>query len=268
MLRLLALASSLLLFAAQDPAEKVRALVEQLGSDEIADREKASADLVKLGPTALPAIRDHLAKAQGERQARLQAIVIRLEREERLHKLLDSPPVVTIKVRDQAVEDVLADISRQTGLKEEGFFLDSSFRTTATLERVPLWKALDEIGRLRGGHVTHYYPGRVLVKQGERTSSPLILHRGLGLHLRPVVRAVGTPFVVQGVINHSPGLPVWSTRFEYKELTDDKGTSLLVPSGEPGLFAGARFAGWSSPRNFAAIVSHQSRDVPAESATR
>ena len=267
MLRLTALACGLLLAAAQDPAEKLGALVEKLGSDEIADREKASADLVKLGPSALPAIRDHLAKSQGERKARLQAIVTLLDREERLYKLLDSPPVVSIKVRDQAVEAVLADISRQTGFQVEGFFLDNSFRTTVTLDRVPLWKALDEIGRLHGGLVAHYFRNHVLLEPGERAGSPLILHRGFGFHIRPLVRAGGAPFVVQGVINYAPGLPVWSTRIEYKELTDDQGTSLLAPAGESDLSLGSRFAG-PSHKSFAAILNHLARNEPAKKATR
>ena len=258
----------LMVLLLQDPADKVRALVEKLGSDEIAERQKAAKELLKLGPPALPALRGHVEKADGERKVVLQSIVAKLEREVRLQKLLESPPVVTLKVRDAVIEDVLEDIAKQTGLQVEGFMLDASFRVTAEFDRVPLWKALDEIGRLHGGVITHYYPARVLVEPGARTGSPLVIHKGLGLHLRPVVRTATGAVELQAVINHAPGLPIWSTSVEYKELTDDLGKSLV--DKEPGLeeWFAPSFAGPASPKNFACCMSHRSKAAASDGAVR
>ena len=116
----------------QDPSDKVRALVEKLGSDEIAERQKAAGDLVKLGTPALPALRVHLGKAEGEAKVVLQSIVTKLEREERLYKLLESPPVVTLKVRDAEIETVLevpyAELSRPDALRVEHWTRDGATR--------------------------------------------------------------------------------------------------------------------------------------------
>src|SRR5262245_19826791 len=101
MLRLLALASSLLLFAAQDPADKVRALVEKLGSDEIEDRIKAETELKAMGSKALPQLRDLMAKADLDRQLRMRGMIHAIERAEAVAALLRPGPQVTLTVQDR-----------------------------------------------------------------------------------------------------------------------------------------------------------------------
>jgi hypothetical protein len=258
----------LLTFLSQDPADKIKALVEKLGSDEIADREKAVAELVKLGPAALPAMRDHLSKAEGERKSLLQGVVTKIEREIRLAKLLENPPTVTLKVADKPVEEVLAEMARQTGLKIEGFLLDSTIRSTATFDRVPLWKAVDDLCRAHGGLVPHYSSSRLIVEPGERDGSPLILHRGIGLQVLSIARLAGGTLEIQAVLAHTPGIPLWSTRIEYKELTDDKGKSLTGTEAAPEFSLGSQFAGPTPARNFASVQFHQTKASATEGALR
>ena len=81
-----------ILLAPQDAADKVRALVEKLGSEDIETRDGAQAELTKLGPSALPALRKHLDSAEGEVKARLEAVIPKLERAEKLAPFLSPGP--------------------------------------------------------------------------------------------------------------------------------------------------------------------------------
>src|SRR5688572_30642758 len=101
MIRPIALLLCLIPAGPQDPAEKVRALVDQLESDEIAEREGAQTELIKRGTANLPLLRELRSKAEGEKKARLDAIVGRLERDERAANLLGPGPLVTLKVKDR-----------------------------------------------------------------------------------------------------------------------------------------------------------------------
>lgn len=253
----------------QDPADKVRPLVEKLGSDEIAVREDAAAQLVKLGPGALPAIREQLGKAEGERKVRLQAVVKKIEREVILEKVLGAVPVVTLKVRDAPVEEALAEMARQTGLKIEGFFLDSSFRTTASFDRVPLWKAIDDLCRSHGGIISLYKPNGILVEPGQRDAPPVLMDRGFGFLVRRAFRWEDGRVELQVVLAHSPRLPLWSTRLKFEALEDDKGTSLAAEKVEPRFVLGStKFASQTRPGQFAVLLSHVSAAGAGEGAKR
>ncbi len=59
------------------------ALIRGLSSDDIEARESAAAELIKLGAPALAPMKRALAAAEGERKARLQELIVKIEREER-----------------------------------------------------------------------------------------------------------------------------------------------------------------------------------------
>jgi hypothetical protein len=107
------------------------------------------------------------------------------------------------------------------------------------------------------------------MEPGERNGSPLILHRGFGFHLRPAARTSTGALDLQAVINHAPGLPVWSTTVEYNDLADDRGKSLADKDPQSG-FVAELFPsqGPASARNFAAIVSHRSKAPVSDGAVK
>ena len=263
-----ALAIVILLVVPQDSSDKVRALVEKLGSDVIAEREAATSELIKLGPAALPAIREQLGKADGERKARLQAVVKRIEREIKLEKLLGAVPVVTLKVRDVPVEEALAEISSQTGLSIEGFFLDRSFRTTADFKRVSVWKAVDDLCRSHGGIIGVYRSNGIVVEPGQPDAPPILMDKGFGFLVRRAFKWEDGRVELQAVLAHPPRLPLWSTRLEFEALEDDQGTSLVAEKVEPQFLFGSRFVGQTRPGQFAVLMSHVSAAGAAEGAKR
>ena len=58
---------------------RTRELIEQLGAEEFQTREKASDELARLGPAALPALRDAQKHSDPEVRLRAEAIVRRIE---------------------------------------------------------------------------------------------------------------------------------------------------------------------------------------------
>jgi hypothetical protein len=77
-----AIAAVLLLAFGQDPGASVRELVERLGDDSIEARERAVADLVRLGEPARAAIEKELARASDpEVRARLHEAIRGITRE-------------------------------------------------------------------------------------------------------------------------------------------------------------------------------------------
>jgi len=135
----------------QDPSDQVRALVEKLGSDEIAAREQAAAELVKLGPAAIPAMRAQLAKTDGERRARLEAVVKKIERDDKVAKLLAPGPTVTLKAKDRPAAEVIAEIQKQTGIPIDGRDIPAGTLLSIDAVDLPITKALDGLCRSHGG---------------------------------------------------------------------------------------------------------------------
>src|SRR5262245_39084381 len=116
MIRLATLACLLLLGAAQDPADKVQALVEKLMSADIAVREAAAAELINLGAPALPAVRAHFDRARGDTRDQLEKIVRRLEIAERIASITAPGPLITLAAKDRPADEVLAEIRKQGGV--------------------------------------------------------------------------------------------------------------------------------------------------------
>lgn len=217
-----------LLILPQDPADKIRALVENLGSEEIAKREKAAADLVALGVPALTVLRQHEGKSAGDVKTALQSVIKRIERAARLEKLLGSAPTVTLKVREAEVKKVVAEMARQSGLNIGGFFLDPSMRVTLACDRVPAWKAVDDLCRAHGGLGAGYSARSIVVEGGLDRGTAVTLHRSFGFHFASPRRLAEGKLWLQGILTYPPGLPVWSSTLEFDEFTDNLGTSLSM----------------------------------------
>jgi hypothetical protein len=66
------------------PLFRIQSLIEQLGNDQFKEREQASAELVKLGSSVLPSLRE----ARQNRDAEIR------RRAQRLIELIDPPPAI------------------------------------------------------------------------------------------------------------------------------------------------------------------------------
>src|SRR5262249_41862774 len=90
-------------------------LVEQLGSDTFADREKAAQALQEIGPPALPALRNALANRDAETRRRAGDLIRAIEKQAEAARLL-APTRVRLVFKDVPLPQAVAAVSQQTGL--------------------------------------------------------------------------------------------------------------------------------------------------------
>ena len=172
MLRLATLACLLLLGAAQEAADKVKALVEKLKSEDITVRDSAAAELIKLGPAALPAVRAHFERARGDTRDQLEKIIPRLEVAERMAALSAPGPLITLAAKDRPADEVLAEIRRQGGVIVEGFRLPADTRFTLDVRDASVWKTVDELCRAHGKVMYSFDADRIQVRPGAYRKIP------------------------------------------------------------------------------------------------
>lgn len=123
------------------PAE----LVARLGSDEYAEREAAARALARLGPDALPALRDALKSSDPEVRARVAPIVTQLQRAaDSTGKL--TPKKLALNYKDVPLGTALADFKVRSGLNlvfDTAKVADPLRKVTVSTAEVPVWEALD-----------------------------------------------------------------------------------------------------------------------------
>src|SRR5688572_5947741 len=161
----------LLALPQEDLSKKVAGLVERLGSDEIDQRERATAELVKLGAPALADIKSHHAAAAGEIRKRLEGVLLRIERAIRCDTFLGPAVTVTLKADKRPLPDILEDLKRQGKQSIEWKDLPSD-PVTVSLDKTPVWKALDEVCKAHGGVMWRGEPGRVFVERAPYRAMP------------------------------------------------------------------------------------------------
>jgi hypothetical protein len=123
----------------------VEKLIEQLGSKEFAERERAMEMLKTKGVSALPALKKAASHPDHEIGRRVKELIPPLEALVAL-----SPKRVSLEAGKRSLSDALKSIEKQTGLKvelDEG--ADPEFESPA-MKEVPFWEALDRIGRATG----------------------------------------------------------------------------------------------------------------------
>ncbi|MBA4189646.1 MAG: hypothetical protein C0467_16800 [Planctomycetaceae bacterium] len=135
--------------AAQEPAPKVTEaarLVEKLGSQDFEEREAASKRLEELGATALEELRVGVKSENPETARRAQDLLRKVERRLSNDKVL-APTLVELDVKDQPLDAVLAELSKQAkwevvlgGLKPEDLAVKKL--TVSTGGKVAFWVAV------------------------------------------------------------------------------------------------------------------------------
>jgi hypothetical protein len=128
-------------------AAKVKALVKQLDSNAIADREAAEKGLAAIGPDVLPLLPSVTKNMPAEVQNRLGRVRNALVKAE--VEAATKPALVTLSGEMPASEAIAA-IAKQTGNKlvdyRERFNQEGTDpKIKVALEKVPFWQALDTI---------------------------------------------------------------------------------------------------------------------------
>ena len=143
----------LLLPAVPTPAQdetRIRALLQKLDDDSIEVRAAAAVELTTLGKPALPLMKRVAADSGPERRDRLAEIIRKIEDRERLASLLPPPSFVTLDAKNRPLSEVFQALGRQSRTPIDLTGIPEDARVTVSLQKMPYWKALEEICRASG----------------------------------------------------------------------------------------------------------------------
>ena len=225
----------LLLLLPQDPA--IKALVDKLASDEIAERDAAASELVKLGPATLPQLRTFVATAAGDQKVLLIAVIRQLERLIKKDEIVRGPRI-TLAGGVRPVAQIFADIARQAGCRIDVEGVPADAKVDASLSQVPLAKAVDQVCKAHGGIMYAYSAQRIIIEPKPYREFPRLFHEGVLFFLDHLlldrVPSVATPrMLLKPVIAWPPGAGPLAYRLETATLVDDLGTDLLTGNQPP-----------------------------------
>ncbi len=229
------LAALLVAAAPQDDlAKRVAALVERLGSEEIGEREKATAELVKLGVPAFKAIQAEHGKTSGDIRQRLEGVIKRIDRTIRCDALLGPQVTATLKAEKRPLPEVLEELKKLSGQPIECRDIPAD-PVTLSLEKVQVWEALDRICQTHGGVMWRGEPGWVIVERKPYRSLPKVFNRNFAFYLTQFEdrldvgrRGVSKWFNLHGGLLWTRGGSPSSVRLQLDEVKDDRGTDLLA----------------------------------------
>ena len=140
---------------------RIQELLRKLDDDSIEARASAAAGLIEMGRAALPALKRALVGAGFELKDRLGDVIRKIQDRERLATLLPPLSRITLKATDLPLREVFEKLTKQTATAIDYSNVPEDAKVTVALDRVPLWKALDQICRasgkvmpeIRGDHV-------------------------------------------------------------------------------------------------------------------
>lgn len=165
-------------------AERVDALVRQLGAVRLADREAAESELLQLGPRVLVMLPQEAGLLPAEVVERVDRI--RRQLQWQAAASITEAALVKLSVKAKPIGEVLAAISEQTGNRivfpAEEFAPGDPPRVDVELDGVPFWQALDAVldqsglgADVLGGERAVYV---VRQKKGARPRSSAACYRG------------------------------------------------------------------------------------------
>ncbi|HZL71228.1 MAG TPA: hypothetical protein VFC86_02110, partial [Planctomycetota bacterium] len=174
------------LLVRQDPIEdRLRVLVEKLGAEDLEAREQASKEMLAIGLPALPGLEKRLADLpEGEVRARIKAVVDRFRR---LAKVADVSPqirFVTLSAKETPLRDVLAEISRRSGVTVDCADDVAARPVTLDLKAQPFLQALDRVCLARSDLQVTLVDGKPKVAAGTTANLPSAYSDGFRMKLR------------------------------------------------------------------------------------
>jgi len=147
--------SLLFLLALQaDPAPEMAELIRRLGSDVLEERERATAQLKKLGPAAAPALLEALKSGEAEVRERARYILAEFERLARIQSLRPSSRRISIQLVDAPLSDAVTQLLHPFGMTGAKVTPKADTRlVTLTIKEGSFWQVLDQLERQAKVHV-------------------------------------------------------------------------------------------------------------------
>jgi hypothetical protein len=220
-----------------DVAKRVRALVEQLGSDDLEAGDAAAADLIKLGAKALPELKVRLEKASGDVKLKIEAAVQKIEREARRQRAMGAPVVVSVKAEKRPLAEVLEEMRKSSG--QPLLFKElPADPVTVALDATPFWQALDAVCKAHGGAMWRVVGREIRVEKKPYRDVPKV-YRGNLVFLFDRMTATtytqgGASLQIEGAVAWTKGSRPEQATLEVEALEDDKGTKLKQEQGAFG----------------------------------
>jgi hypothetical protein len=225
MLRLIILSSSLLLIAPQDSAESIRGLIEKLGRDDIEVREGAAKELVRIGYSTLPALREAAGKSTGDTKRILDRIIGRVEAN-------GAPIFVTIEAKDRPLREIVKELERQTLIPFRLIGAAADVKANVSAKETVVWKVVEDICRDRGDLMYRYDEDSVEIRSAKFRPLPCADHEGLRVFIdrfiwdRNQAPWGNGQFKMQGGVLTPAGAWVVWMQIMVEELRDDTGRDL------------------------------------------
>ncbi|HTF56591.1 MAG TPA: hypothetical protein VK661_05085 [Planctomycetota bacterium] len=248
-----------LLLAHQDPADKVRALVEKLGSDEIALREEATRDLARIGIAAVPELRKAAAESTGEKKVLIDRLINRLT-------AFGKPAWVSIEAKDRPLREIAADLERQTGIPIRLVGSASEGKATLSVKDAILWRVVEDVCRARGDLMYRFQDDGIEIYPSKFRSLPSVDKDGMRFFIDRFIWDGGGDQFPGHLREHAALLVPRGTRvvwigWKIEEVTDDKGNNLAKePDRGGGDFGGPpRIV---EPRGFKALPTSRTFFYP------
>ena len=138
---LVLLTAVLLLGVAQAQERPPLQLIEQLGSPDHREREKASRELLAQGDRALPALRTALTRIEDPVTLRRAEVLFAKVRSEVAFR----PTLITVDFKNVPAKTALKELCKQAGYVCNDDGKHSKIKVTLKLTNVPFWDALDTL---------------------------------------------------------------------------------------------------------------------------
>jgi len=224
MIRLACLGLFLLFAVAQDPADKVRALADKLGSDEIAVREEAARDLARIGVAAVPELRKAAAESAGEKKTLIDRLIQRLIG-------FGRPSWVSIEAKDRPLPEIAGDLERQTGIPIRLVGSATEGRATLSAKDTILWKIVEDVCRARGDLMYRFQDDGIEIYPSKFRALPSVDKDGMRFFIDRFIWTGGEDKHPGHFREHAALLVPRGTRvvwigWKIAEVTDDKGNNL------------------------------------------
>jgi hypothetical protein len=223
MIRLTCLGLFLLFAVAQDPADKVRALVEKLGSENIEERETAAKELIGIGFRALPALSDASAQSRGETKILIDRVIGRIS-------AFGAPVEVSIQATDRPLREIVAELERRTLIPFRLVGAAAEAKVTLTVKDGVVWKVVEDICRSRGDLMYRFVDDVIEIYPSPFRSLPSADAHGMRFFIDRFIWDGGWEkhpghFREHAALLVPRGARVVWVGFKVDELTDDKGNN-------------------------------------------
>ncbi len=230
---------------------EVDELIQQLDSDQWAQRQAAQKKLIEMGP----GIREHLQAALAQTddpqiRTELELVLSQVALNERIGQTL-----VTLNLKDVSAEEAFEELMRQAGaplvVQPETLWKQRQVSVSIDMSRQPFWEAFRELGRQAGITVREQRSANGLVLQAgdiEPLMGPTVHSGPLMIVLRSAERRSSVDYSNRGEkasltlnmrVYVEPKLRVYGRTYgaELEQATDEQGNSLLAeaPAAPAGL---------------------------------